>query len=104
MGGFGMMNRVYPMMGSQYPQSPAIYQPDQMPVTAQQALMAAQAYLDKVYPGVKASATADEFQGYYTIDVETNGNISGMLSVNGYSGQVWYHTWHDKFIQMADFG
>jgi len=25
-----------------------------------------------------------------------------MLSVNGYTGQVWYHIWHGKFIGMAD--
>jgi hypothetical protein len=27
-----------------------------------------------------------------------------MVSVNGYSGQVWYHTWHGTFIQTKDFG
>jgi hypothetical protein len=29
-----------------------------------------------------------------------NGTIAGMLSVNGYSGQVWYHSWHGTFIRM----
>jgi len=104
MGGYGMLNWGNPMKGGQYPLSPATYQPGKMPFTAQQALQAAQAYLDKVYPGVKATSTADEFPGYYTVDVETNGTTSGMLSVNGYTGQVWYHTWHGKFIQMVDFG
>jgi hypothetical protein len=25
-----------------------------------------------------------------------------MLSVNGYSGDVWYHTWHGMFISEAE--
>jgi hypothetical protein len=106
MGGYGngMMNHGSAMMGGLSTIDPATYQPGKMPITAEQALKAAQTYLDEAYPGVKASATADEFPGYYTVDVETNGKISGMLSVNGYTGQVWYHTWHGKFIQMADFG
>jgi hypothetical protein len=27
-----------------------------------------------------------------------------MLSVNGYTGQVWYHTWHGSFIQEKQVG
>jgi hypothetical protein len=25
---------------------------------------------------------------------------AGMLSVNGYSGQIFLHTWHGTFIEM----
>jgi hypothetical protein len=28
--------------------------------------------------------------------------VAGMLSVNGYTGQIWYHTWHGAFVQMKD--
>jgi len=31
--------------------------------------------------------------------VEQDGKVIGMLSVNGTSGQVWYHTWHGAFVQ-----
>jgi hypothetical protein len=24
------------------------------------------------------------------------------VAFNGYTGQVWYHTWHGKFIGMVD--
>jgi len=41
------------------------------------------------------------FYGYYTIEVLSNGTTYGMLSVNGYTGQIWYHTWHGTFIQEA---
>ncbi len=38
------------------------------------------------------------FPGYYTVDFEVNGQTAGMLSVNAYTGQVWYHTWHGQFL------
>jgi hypothetical protein len=43
----------------------------------------------------------DLFYGYYTFDVKDvkTGAKYGMLSVEETSGQVWYHTWHGKFIQ-----
>jgi hypothetical protein len=37
----------------------------------------------------------------YNFDVLQNGKTYGMLSVNGYSGQVWYHTWHGTFIAAS---
>jgi hypothetical protein len=27
-----------------------------------------------------------------------------MLSVNGYTGAVWYHTWHGPFVAMEEEG
>ncbi len=69
-----------------------------MPVTAAQATTNAQQYLNTYLSG---STTGDvtTLYGYYTIEVLTNGATSGMLSVNGYTGQVCVHTWHGTFIQ-----
>ena len=69
-------------------------------VTATQAEAKAQQYLDTYYAGTTAGEVTT-FYGYYTIEVENNGNIYGMLSVNSYTGQVWFHTWHGSFIQEA---
>ena len=88
------------MMG-RYAGSPASVSAD-MPVTAQQALQIAQKYLDQQYPGYKTAQDADPFYGYYTIDIMKDGQPAGMLSVNGLSGQVFLHTWHGTFIQMAE--
>lgn len=74
-----------------------------MTVTAEQARDIGQQWLDANQSGTTANP-ADPFYGYYTIDFEKNGNLVGMLSVNGYSGQVWYHTWHGSFIQIRDLG
>ncbi len=101
----GMMgNGANGMMGSIGQIGNEITQPGKLPVTAAQALIVAQAYLDKVYPGVQTVAKADEYPGYYTVDVQKQGKLSGMLSVNGFTSQVWYHSWHGQFIEMTDFG
>jgi len=39
----------------------------------------------------------------YTLDFEKDGKVAGMLSVNGYSGQVFLHTWHGTFIEESEF-
>lgn len=75
--------------------------PATMPVTKDQAIKNAQAYLDKNIAGATAADDPMQFYGYYTLDFETNGKVAGMLSVNGYSGQIFLHTWHGTFVQEA---
>ena len=36
------------------------------------------------------------------MDITEDGGIAGMLSVNGYTGDVWYHNWHGIFIDMTE--
>jgi len=74
-----------------------------MRVTADHATQIAQQWLNERFAGDLAG-TADKFYGYYTFHFEKNGQIAGMLSVNGYSGAIWFHTWHGNFIQVRDFG
>jgi hypothetical protein len=69
-----------------------------MTVTEQQARADAQRYLDANIPGATLADDAAAFYGHYTMDFLQNGKIAGMLSVNGYTGQVWYHSWHGVFI------
>ncbi|MFQ6057637.1 MAG: hypothetical protein ACE5MB_01995 [Anaerolineae bacterium] len=76
----------------------------QMTVTSEQARTYAQQFLDAYLPGTTVAEEADAFYGYYTIHVLRDSQISGMLSVNGYSGRVWYHTWHGDFVQMRELG
>jgi hypothetical protein len=74
-----------------------------MTVAGQQAQDIAQHWLDANHAGTTANAP-DPFYGYYTVDFGTTGQLVGMLSVNGYTGQVWYHSWHGSFIQLRDLG
>jgi hypothetical protein len=69
-----------------------------MTVTATQAKADAQQYLTTYLPGT-TTGDATTFYGYYTLEIVNGTTPYGMLSVNGYSGQVWYHTWHGAFIQ-----
>ena len=75
----------------------------EMTVTPEQAIEYAQKYLDANISGATAATDPIQFYGYYTIDFEKDGQVAGMLSVNGYSGQVFRHTWHGTFIEEAEF-
>jgi len=73
-----------------------------MTISTDTALELAQAYLDTYMNGAKVE-NAMQFYGYYTIDFTVDGKIAGMLSVNGQTGQVWYHSWHGSFIQELEY-
>jgi len=70
-------------------------------ITPEQAKQFAQQYLDANLPGATVGEVAP-FYGYYTLHVEREGKTIGMLSVNGFDGAVWYHTWHGRFIGMKE--
>ena len=91
MGGAGMMNGNF--LDSSFVSS-------EMTVSPERALQFAQQYLDQQFPGYKTSDEVYPFYGYYTIDFLNDDQPVGMLSVNGYSGQVFLHSWHGSFIEM----
>jgi len=75
-----------------------------MNISEEKAIEIANSYLDKISNNEFAGNEAEKFYGYYTIDtVDKNDTPVGMLSVNGYSGQVWYHSWHGTFIKMQEY-
>lgn len=91
MGGTGMMNGDF--LDPSFVSS-------EMTVSPEQAFEFAQQYLDQQFPGYKMSDDVYPFYGYYTIDILKDEQPTGMLSINGYSGQVFLHTWHGTFIEM----
>ncbi len=74
-----------------------------MTVSAEQATQRAADWLAQNQPGA-TTEPPDTFYGYYTLHITKDGTVTGMLSVNGYSGQVWYHTWHGDFIGLKEAG
>lgn len=70
-------------------------------VDAKEARGIAQAWLDYRRPGENVG-TPEAFPGYYTAHVLRGKKIVGMLSVNASTGAVWYHSWHGRFIAMAE--
>ncbi len=70
-----------------------------MTITLEQARANAAQYLKTNLPSATIEDTGgDTFYGYYNFDVLQNSKTYGMLSVNGYTGAVWYHTWHGDFV------
>ncbi len=74
-----------------------------MPIDEEKAIEIAESYLAKSDFNEYVAGEAKRFYGYYTMHtIDKNGNILGMLSVNGFSGAVWYHGWHGVFIDMTE--
>jgi hypothetical protein len=71
-------------------------------ITPETSLELAQDWLDQYLSGTSIAEKADTFYGYYTIHVFKDSQVYGMLSVNGYTGEVWYHTWHGNFVGMKE--
>jgi hypothetical protein len=93
---YGMMGGFGGMMGFGSTSGP-------MTVSPERATQIAQGWLDRRGGGYSAG-TPDAFYGYYTFHFLKNGRIAGMLSINGASGQVWFHSWHGNFIQSRELG
>lgn len=72
----------------------------QMPVTVDQARQLARSFLNTYLPGATVDAQVDTLYGFYTLYALKDGQIFGMLSVNGYTGTIWYCTWHGPFVAM----
>jgi hypothetical protein len=75
---------------------------EEMSLSADDVRQAAQDFLDAALPGTTAEEQADAFYGYYTLHILQDGQIIGMLGVNGYTGQVWLHHWHGDFVDMIE--
>lgn len=101
MGGQGMMDANGMMSGWNYQTTPANVSAE-LTVTPEQAVQYAQQYFDSNNAGATAATDPTSFYGYYTLDFEKDGKMIGMLSVNGYNGQVFLHTWHGTFIEEAE--
>ncbi|MHB1131043.1 MAG: hypothetical protein ACYC4L_01505 [Chloroflexota bacterium] len=86
------------MMGGWNGTSQANGQPT---VSLEDAQTAAQRWLDQNQPG-SSTESPDQFYGYYTVHTLKDGKVSGMLSVNAYTGVIWYHSWHGAFVQLME--
>ncbi len=68
-------------------------------LSMEQARAKAQPALESQIPGATVHQDGTSFYGYYTFDFDgSDGEIAGMVSVEGDSGSAWLHTWHGDFI------
>ncbi len=106
MAGFGGMGMMSGMMGHGYGAVPQGWSgqpgaPTQAMSVERAKQIAAQSLSTALLGAAPDHGTA--FYGYFTFDVERDGTTAGMLSVNAYTGQVWYHSWHGTFVQEKEF-
>jgi hypothetical protein len=96
MGGYGGM-----MGGYAWNSAPSGGSTAEMTLKPEQTVQLGQKFLDAKIAGAVAANDPMQFYGYYTLDYSKGGKIAGMLSVNGFSGQVFLHTWHGTFIEES---
>lgn len=66
-------------------------------IDSDEAVSRAQEFLNQTFENaIVADDDITTFYGYYTLHILENDEIIGMLSVNGYTGQVWLHHWHGR--------
>ncbi len=74
-----------------------------MAISMEQAKATAQQYLDANYTGTTVGQVIT-YYGYYTMQVLKDGNVVGMMSVYGTTGQVMYYSQMGTFMQQKIFG
>lgn len=72
-------------------------------LTLEEARAKAQQSLDSEGLNAVLNDGGYSFYGYYTFDYSIDGQITGMLSVNGLTGDVLYHHWHGTFISEKEY-
>lgn len=80
------------------PPSPSIAP---MTVTERQAKEYAQEFIADTLPEGEVGEAA-LFYGYYTIRIMQYGKLYGMISVNGYTGQLCYQSCHGQFLDIKE--
>lgn len=71
-------------------------------ITADEALEKANAYLEQLDTSLTTEEGGHAFYGYYTFHLSDGDTMKGMLSVNAYTGDVWYHNWHGNLIEVIE--
>jgi hypothetical protein len=95
-------NEKYGMMGKNMMGLNQIFENDynKNQVSRKEALVYAKEYLDKNEGNINVNEEGHEFYGYYTFHTKKDNKSYGMLSVNGRTGEVWYHDWHGELEKI----
>ncbi len=69
-------------------------------ISKDEALNEANDYLKDFSDNLVAEDGGHAFYGYYTFHIVEDDEVMGMLSVNAYTGDVWFHKWHGDLIEI----
>ena len=101
-GGYGMMgNSRWGMMGGTSNYQQYNNRDSSKRINKDEAIKIADKYMKENF-GEEFSVPGDghEFYGYYTFHIDQGDNTVGMMSVNYYTGDSWYHEWHGELEQV----
>jgi len=59
-------------------------------------------FLDGQADGYSLDDSYHEFYGYFTFHVMDKDGTVGMLSVNSFTGEVWFHDWHGELVEIIE--
>ncbi|WP_105614568.1 hypothetical protein [Vallitalea okinawensis] len=88
---YGMMNDI-----NGYTYTPSTTQE----IPLEEAVNLANEYLQAYQIDGTVSEEGHHFYGYYTLHIEKDNSVIGMLSVNAYTGDTWIHGWHDNVVNV----
>lgn len=72
-------------------------------ITPEDAVAIANSYLKKTFGDTfKVMDQGHAFYGYYTFHFQNGTQPEGMLSVNAYTGDVWFHNWHGRLERVIE--
>jgi hypothetical protein len=96
-----LWNQKYGMLGTSVITGTETITPTAMSVTKDQAVDFARRYLTANKAGFTLDEAGRAFYGYYNFNVLKNGKPVSVISVNGYNGRVWYHSWLEATPRAA---
>lgn len=100
-GGYGMMGDERWNMMDKAPQYNYKNRNITNPLGREQAIIIADNYVkDRAGDEFSVTGTGHEFYGYFTFHIELGDDPIGMISVNSYTGEPWYHDWHGELVEV----
>jgi len=74
--------------------------PSSMTISKSHAVEIIKDYLEK-YPIAESYNDPTTFYGYYSFILYEKGQVTGVISVNGFSGNTMLHLWHGQYIDES---
>jgi len=71
-------------------------------ISLEESIILARKYFENLDMIYDVDQEGLEFSGYYTLYVKDNNKTIGLLSVNYYTGDIWYHAWHGDVKELIN--
>ena len=80
------------------------YFPNEQQIQKGEAVHKANEYIQQYFDSdAFTDGQGHDFYGYYTFHIKKGEDTVGMLSVNQYTGDVWFHSWHGEIVEVIPY-